>query len=201
MRLDIPGGAWIELRGPDELTGGDDDAFQRVYSAAFAQDVEISDGDDDMEMSADGASMVPKAKPKRTIRVTMDMVAEQRDILLSRLITGVVVRHPAAVQLGQPGTPAAARYAGSERGDQAAPRRAARVVRPKSGTSDWWHLREWLTGRVRERPAGLTPQTARYCLMLRKYGLKPWEVDALPLGVARWLDPIDYTLTAIERGQ
>jgi len=87
MRLAIPGGQWVDLRGPDELTGADDDAFQRVYSAAFAQDVEITDEDDQMEVSPDGVSMTPKAKPKRTIRVTMDMVAEQRDILLSRLIT------------------------------------------------------------------------------------------------------------------
>lgn len=36
--------------------------------------------------------------------------------------------------------------------------------------------------------------------MLRKYGLKPWECDALPLGVSRWLDVIDRVMSDIEQG-
>jgi len=37
-------------------------------------------------------------------------------------------------------------------------------------------------------------------MFLRKYGLKPHEVDALPLGVAKWLGPVDQVITAIENG-
>jgi hypothetical protein len=36
--------------------------------------------------------------------------------------------------------------------------------------------------------------------MLRRFGLKPWEVDALPLDVSRWLEPIDVTVRANENG-
>ena len=38
-------------------------------------------------------------------------------------------------------------------------------------------------------------------MMLRKYGLKPHEVDALPLQVSRWLDVIDRTCDDIENGR
>ncbi len=40
-----------------------------------------------------------------------------------------------------------------------------------------------------------------YCMYLRKYGLKPWEVDALPLQVAVWLEPVDTAITAIENSR
>ena len=85
MRLDV-GEHFIEMRGPEALTGGDLDAFAAVYAAVFAQDVEVEDEDDS---SDDGVSYVPKPKgEKRKVRVTMAMVAEQRDTMLSRLITG-----------------------------------------------------------------------------------------------------------------
>jgi len=92
MRLDV-GEHFIEMRGPEALTGGDLDAFAAVYAAAFDQDVEIEDEDDSapegMVLSDDGVSYVPKPKgEKRKVRVTMAMVAEQRDTMLSRLITG-----------------------------------------------------------------------------------------------------------------
>jgi len=47
----------------------------------------------------------------------------------------------------------------------------------------------------------VTPKTVRQCIWLRKYGLKPWEYDQLPLQMAVWLDAVDYTLTAIEHGK
>lgn len=92
MRVEIPGGDhWVEMRSADELTGGDLDAFSSVYEGAFARDVEIDDEDDEpgsqMELSPDGVSMVPKKASKRTVRVTMGMVNEQRDGLLGRIIT------------------------------------------------------------------------------------------------------------------
>jgi len=85
MRIDLAEGQWIELRDPNRLNGGDKDAFDSVYEPAFAQDVSIDGEDDSYELSEDGTGMRPKNK--RTIRVTMAMVHEQRDILLSRLIT------------------------------------------------------------------------------------------------------------------
>lgn len=36
--------------------------------------------------------------------------------------------------------------------------------------------------------------------MLARYGLKPWEYDALPLDVRRWLDPVAGTIRDIEHG-
>jgi hypothetical protein len=35
---------------------------------------------------------------------------------------------------------------------------------------------------------------------LIRYQLKPWEVDMLPLGVYRWLDPMAVCIQAIENG-
>lgn len=93
MRIDVPGGDhWIELRGPDELTGADDDAWQSVYTAIWAEraeaevnEAEVSeDTGDGMEVSADGVSMKPR---RRTIKVPPNVVNRQRDILLTRLIT------------------------------------------------------------------------------------------------------------------
>ncbi len=86
MRIDI-GEHWVEMRSADELTGGDLDSWNQVYEPAFAQDVEIEDEDEQPELSPDGVSVVPKPA-KRTVRVTMAMVNEQRDVLLGRLITG-----------------------------------------------------------------------------------------------------------------
>jgi hypothetical protein len=40
----------------------------------------------------------------------------------------------------------------------------------------------------------------RQCLWLRKYGIKPWEMDQVPVEVARWLDAVDYTIRSIENG-
>jgi len=37
-------------------------------------------------------------------------------------------------------------------------------------------------------------------MFLRQYGLKPHEVDALPLQVAKWLSPIDKVIKSIENG-
>lgn len=84
MRIDLADSQWIELRDPGKLNGGDKDAFDSVYEPAFAQDVPL-DGDDEPELSDDGTAMRPKLR--RTVRVTMAMVHEQRDILLGRLIT------------------------------------------------------------------------------------------------------------------
>lgn len=88
MRVEDPaGGWWIELRGPDQLFGADEDAFKAVYEAAIgAIDVEI--GDDEMEVSDDGVSMQPKQPERRKVKVKLSMVNDQRDVLLSRLITG-----------------------------------------------------------------------------------------------------------------
>jgi hypothetical protein len=89
MRVeDQAGGWWIELRGPDQLFGADEDAFKAVYETAIgAIDVEIGD-DDEMEVSPDGVSMTPKQPERRKIKVKLSMVNDQRDVLLSRLITG-----------------------------------------------------------------------------------------------------------------
>jgi hypothetical protein len=87
MRIDTPGDNWIELRGVDELTGADDDAWQAVYAAVWAERAEqaVNDDDDDgMEMSGDGVSMVPK---KRNVKVPPDIIRRQRDALLTELIS------------------------------------------------------------------------------------------------------------------
>lgn len=87
MRVSVPGGDnWIDLRGPGELTGADDDAWQAVYAEVWAQaaEAEVGDSGDGMEVSADGVSMTPK---KRTVKVPADIVRRQRDALIGRLIT------------------------------------------------------------------------------------------------------------------
>jgi hypothetical protein len=90
MRIEVPGTEqWIDLRGPDELTGADDDAWQGVYTAIWAEraesDVNEDTEGDGMEVSADGASMAPR---KRRTKVPPNIVQRQRDVLLASLITG-----------------------------------------------------------------------------------------------------------------
>jgi hypothetical protein len=79
------GNAWIELRGPDELTGADDDAWHLVYNQVVTDAAVIEPDGDGMEVSADGTSMVPK---RRRIRMPPDILQRQRDGLLGLLITG-----------------------------------------------------------------------------------------------------------------
>lgn len=88
MRVEDPAGTWwIEIRGPDQLFGADEDAFKAVYESAIgAIDVEL--GEDDMEVSSDGVTMRPRAPERRRVQVRLSMVNEQRDVLLARLITG-----------------------------------------------------------------------------------------------------------------
>lgn len=75
---------WVDLRGPAELSGADEDAFKSVYESALG-DFEIDlDLDEDMELSDDGVSMMPK---KRKVKISLSLVNQQRDLLLSRLIT------------------------------------------------------------------------------------------------------------------
>ena len=74
---------WVELRGPEALSGADEDAFKSVYESALGS--LTVDLDEDMEMSEDGVSMVPKQR--RKVQVSLGMVNQQRDILLTRLIT------------------------------------------------------------------------------------------------------------------
>jgi len=50
-------------------------------------------------------------------------------------------------------------------------------------------------------PPGLTGKTAKQCLALIRYQLKPWEWDDLPLDMRRWLDPIARTIDDIENGR
>lgn len=37
-------------------------------------------------------------------------------------------------------------------------------------------------------------------MILSRFGLKPWEYDALPIGVRRWLVPVANTIRDIENG-
>jgi hypothetical protein len=86
MRIDTPGGNWVELRSAEDLTGADDDAWHAIfYQVRLEADEEAaSEGDDGMEVSADGVTMVPK---KRHIKVPPDFAYRQRDTLLASLIT------------------------------------------------------------------------------------------------------------------
>ena len=97
MRIDVPGGAWIELRSADELTGADGDAWDGVFSAIYAeaaQDEANEDDGDGMEVSADGASMKPA---KRKIKVPANIVQRQRDALLAGVVTGWSYSDPSSV--------------------------------------------------------------------------------------------------------
>lgn len=88
MRIDVPGGdQWIDLRSAEELTGADDDAWQGVYTAIWAERAELDvndDGSDGEEVSADGVSVVPR---RHRVKVPPNVVQRQRDVLLARLIT------------------------------------------------------------------------------------------------------------------
>ncbi len=64
-------------------------------------------------------------------------------------------------------------------------------------------------GQTDDLPPGLDERTYRQCIWLIKHGLKPSvracdpglsEQARLPLMVAKWLDPIDMVIRAVENG-
>lgn len=70
MRADIPGTShWVDLRGPDELTIGDIDAYNKPLIDAIE--------------AADQAG-----KDRESVPITLPMVFARRDALLGELITG-----------------------------------------------------------------------------------------------------------------
>jgi hypothetical protein len=88
MRLDLPDGAWIELRGPGELTGADDDAWQAVYAEVWASAAE-ADANHGLGEGGDAAAAEATAsRHKRIVRVPPDFLQRQRDALLGELVTG-----------------------------------------------------------------------------------------------------------------
>lgn len=88
MRVEGPEGSWwVELRDAGQLTGGDEDAWNKpLQDAVGAFDVAVEDGDDGMEVSADGLTMRPRER--RKVKVPVGFMDVRRDVLLSRLITG-----------------------------------------------------------------------------------------------------------------
>lgn len=88
MRADVPGTShYVDYRGPDELTIGDIDAWNEPFEEIFAARTNADDGDDGMEVSADGLTMAPKPRASGT-QITVDHLRRRRDILLGRVITG-----------------------------------------------------------------------------------------------------------------
>jgi len=89
MRVDIPGTSdYFVFR--DKLTGGDRSAYQAVQDRLNGLDVgtevEVED-DDGMEVSEDGLTMVPKARPKEKVRLTRAWLTDLRDTVLGRVLT------------------------------------------------------------------------------------------------------------------
>lgn len=79
MRIDLPGGGWADLRGPDDLTGSDQDAYFDAYDeimAAKPQPVPQAD-------PRNPAVMLEPARP----RFTNADGRVLRDKLLAMLIT------------------------------------------------------------------------------------------------------------------
>jgi hypothetical protein len=88
MRIPVPGSDnWIDLKDIADLSAADDDAYSRVVNEAAlaAQGSEVEITDDEGETSADGVSVVPRA---RKLTLTVEMLDRRRDDLLARLITG-----------------------------------------------------------------------------------------------------------------
>jgi hypothetical protein len=73
---------WVELRDAGALSGADEDAFKSVYDSVLGG--LAVDLDEDMEVAEDGVSMTRKP---RQVKVSLGMVNQQRDVLLTRLIT------------------------------------------------------------------------------------------------------------------
>lgn len=80
-----PGAWWVEMRGPDELSGADRRTLESFEDRATGLDKGIWSGDDgDWEVSADGAAMI--RRPAR-LKISRKHLTEQRDAMLARLIT------------------------------------------------------------------------------------------------------------------
>jgi hypothetical protein len=97
MRIEVPGGTgehWVELRDIDALTAADDDAYQAVFTRAYARQIEDEANEED-EVSADGVSVAPKKTPR--VLVTAEMLLQRRDDLLASLITDWSYAAPDAV--------------------------------------------------------------------------------------------------------
>jgi hypothetical protein len=83
------GASWqVTMRGPSDLTGGDRRALEAMDDKGnglergfwFAED-----SDDEWELAEDGVSMVKRPGRRQLSRA---MLADQRDAMLTRLITG-----------------------------------------------------------------------------------------------------------------
>lgn len=88
MRINGPGGSWrVDIRGENELTGGDRRALEEVDDKVTGLDKGVWFGDDgsEFQMSADGTSLIPR--PARRM-VSRETIALARDTMLARLITG-----------------------------------------------------------------------------------------------------------------
>jgi hypothetical protein len=84
VRVDLPGGQWAEMRSPDELTGGDKDAW--------LESMEFTDTDQELPgQEPENPAVMPdpaQAKRRVKVRITMANLHKQRDMMLGRLITG-----------------------------------------------------------------------------------------------------------------
>jgi hypothetical protein len=86
MKLEGPG--WrVDMRGPDELTGGDARALQDFDDQVVGLDKGVWFGDDgeEWELSPDGVSLIRRPARRKVSRAGLDY---SRTTMLARLITG-----------------------------------------------------------------------------------------------------------------
>lgn len=78
----LPEGVWVEMRGADELTGGDQDAWLEACETMFG-----ADGPAEPQVSEENPAVLAEPAPAPARRVRYSQVGQLRDLMLARLIT------------------------------------------------------------------------------------------------------------------
>jgi hypothetical protein len=84
MKIDgLPEGVWIEMRGVDELTGGDQDAWLETCEELFGADEPA-----EPQVSEENPAVLAEPAPAPARRVRYGQVRQLTDLMLARLVTG-----------------------------------------------------------------------------------------------------------------